>query len=131
MKKTSGVIYIIAAVLLIIVGIVTTTIISSVKDKQPTSDIRAKAGTTNTLKLTGTISEINDVESTLTVTNVQFSQDSRSGEAKNYGTWTVTPPSGFEFGSAAPGLTATFTVETTSFNVASKKVAAVQMTVEK
>lgn len=129
MRKSSGVIYIIAAVMLIVVGIITTTLISSVKDKDTTSDIRAKAGSTNTLKLTGTISGVNDVEGTITVTNVEFSKDSRSGDAKNYGTWTVTPPTGFAFGSAAPGLPATFTVEAASFNVASKKVVAVQMNI--
>lgn len=130
MKKSSGLIYLIAAVMLIVVGIITTSLISSVKDRDSTTDIRAKAGNTNTLKLFGTISGVNDIEGTVIVTNVEFSRDSRSGDAKNYGTWTVTPPANFQFSSAAPGLSTTFTVETISFDVSSKKVAAVQMTIE-
>ncbi len=130
MKKTKGLPYIVAALVLIIVGIITTAIIGAVKNSDSTSDIRAKAGVTNTLKLTGYVGTVDDVNGTITVENVQFDETSRSGPATNYGTWTVTPPQQFSLFTAQPGKKLTFTVQTESFNVAVKKVSAVQMTVK-
>ena len=130
MKKTKGLPYIVVALVLVIVGIVTTAIIGAVKNNDSTSDIRAKAGVTNTLKLTGIVGAVDDVNGTITVENVQFDETSRSGPATNYGTWTVTPPQAFSLFSAQSGKKLTFTVQTESFNVAVKKVSAVQMTVK-
>ena len=48
-------------------------------------DIRAKAGVTNTLKLTGTVDSIDETAGTITVLDVQFAEESRSGKAVNYG----------------------------------------------
>ena len=131
MKKSRGLTYIIAAVSLIVVAIITTAIIGAVKNNQAPADIRAKAGVSNTLKLTGIVNAVNEADGTITVDGVQFSQDSRSGPAHNYGTWTVTPPLSFSILTAQPGKSIMFTVETTSFNVATKQVAATQMSVEK
>lgn len=130
MKKVKGLPYLVAALVLIIVGIITTAIISAVKNNDSTSDIRAKAGVTNTLKLTGFVSTVDDINGTITVENVQFADESRSGPAHNYGTWTVTPPATFSLFSAQPGKKVIFTVQTESFNVAVKKVSAVQMSVK-
>lgn len=130
MKKTKGLPYIVAALVLIIVGIITTAIIGAVKNNDSSSDIRAKAGVTNTLKLTGFVGSVDDINGTITVENVQFDEGSRSGPAHNYGTWTVTPPRTFSLFSAQSGKKITFTVQTESFNVAVKKVVAVQMTVK-
>lgn len=131
MKKTKGFTYAVAAFALIIVGIITTAIIGAVKSNQAPTDIRAKAGVTNTLKLTGFVGTVDDVNGTINVENVQFDESSRSGPAHNYGTWSVTPPRTFSLPQAQPGTKITFTVETTTFNVAVKKVAAVQMNVTK
>ncbi len=130
MKKAKGLPYIVAALVLIIVGIITTAIIGAVKNSASTSDIRAKAGVTNTLKLTGFVGTVDDISGTISVENVQFDESSRSGPAHNYGTWTVTPPRAFSLLSAQPGKKVTFTVQTESFNVAVKKVSAVQLTVK-
>lgn len=124
-------VYIIVIALLIVGAIVTTSIITAVKNNEGAADIRAKAGVTNTLKLTGIVESIDEAGGTMIVNNVQFSAESRSGKAVNYGTWVVTPPSTFSLSSASPGVNITFTVSSDSFNVADKHVAAAQVTVGK
>ncbi len=128
-KKSNTYVYIIALGALIVLGIITTSIIGAVKNNQSSGDIRAKAGTLNTLKLVGNVSQINEAEGTIIISDVQFSDESRSGKAVNYGTWTVTPPQTFSLLTAVPGAKITFTVNTPSFNVSTKQVTAVQMTI--
>jgi len=124
-------IYAIALGLLVVVGMITTAIIDRVKSSQSAADIRAKAGVTNTLKLTGTVETTDESAGTMTVNDVQFTAESRSGKPVNYGTWLVTPPNTFNLLSATPGVTVTFTVASDSFNVASKQVVASEVTVGK
>lgn len=132
-SKSKGLIYILSAVGLIIVGIVTTAIINAVKNTNQSSsgDIRARAAVTNTLKLTGTVSEIVDLEGMIIVSNVQFADTSRSGTAKNYGTWKVFVPSNFSLATAVVDAPVTFTIDAKSFNVSTKSVVASQITIEK
>lgn len=128
-KKPDALVYIVALGALIVVGIVTTSIINVVKTKEGSADIRAKAGTLNTLKLTGVVTSVDEAAGTIIVSDVQFDQTSRSGKAVNYGTWTVTPPNTFSISQAVPGIKIAFTISSTSFNVSSKQVAAVSVTV--
>ena len=127
-----GLTYILAAVGLIIVGIVTTAIINAVKNTNETSgtDIRARAAVTNTLKLSGTVSEVVDIEGMLIVSDVQFADTSRSGDAKNYGSWKVFVPTTFAISTATVGSPVTFTIDSKTFNVTTKSVVASQITVE-
>ena len=123
-------VYAIALGALILAGVITTAIINVVKNNQSSAtDIRAKAGVTNTLKLTGTIDSIDEIAGTITAIDVQFTAESRSGKPVNYGTWTVTPPTTFALSTAAPGAKVTFTVDSDSFNVVSKKVTAANVTI--
>lgn len=123
-------VYAIALGALIIMGVVTTAIINVVKNNQSSAtDIRAKAGVVNTLKLIGTVDSTDDIAGTITVLNVQFADESRSGKPVNYGTWSVTPPATFALSSALPGSQISFTVNSDSFNVSSKQVVAAQVTV--
>jgi len=123
-------VYAIALGALIIMGVVTTAIINVVKNNQSSAtDIRAKAGVVNTLKLTGTVDSTDDISGTITVLNVQFADESRSGKPVNYGTWSVTPPQTFSLSTALPGTRISFTVNSDSFNVASKQVVAAQVTI--
>lgn len=131
MKKPKTLLYIGTVVSLIIAGVVITAIIGAVKNNKAPTDIRTKAGTTNTLKLIGIVNSVDEAMGDVIVDNVQFSQESRSGDAKNYGTWRVSPPFGFSTFSAIPGKLISFVVETETFNVLSKKVVATQMTVGK
>lgn len=123
-------VYAIALGALIVMGVITTAIINVVKNNQSSAtDIRAKAGVVNTLKLVGTVDSTDDINGTITVLNVQFDDESRSGKPVNYGTWSVTPPMTFSLSSALPGTRISFTVNSDSFNVASKQVVAAQVTV--
>lgn len=125
-------VYAIALGALIIVGVITTAIINAVKNNQgSTTDIRAKAGVINTLKLTGTVDHIDESIGTITVLDVQFAAESRSGKPVNYGTWTVTPPQTFSLLTAIPGAKITFTVNSDSFDVVSKKVTAANVAIVK
>lgn len=128
-KKPDALVYIIALGILIVAGIITTSIINAVKTNEGASDIRAKAGTLNTLKLTGVVTSVDETDGTIIVSNVQFDQSSRSGKAVNYGTWKVAPPNTFALSQAAPGQTIAFTISSTSFDVASKRVAAVSISI--
>jgi hypothetical protein len=129
-KKPDSLIYILGLVGLIIVAIITTAIISAVKNNQSApADIRAHAGVIDIVKLTGTVSSTDDAAGTVTVDNVQFSAETRSGPAINYGTWTVTPPASVNLNSLISGKTVTFVVNSASFDVASHKVVASQLSV--
>ena len=123
-KRPDSLIYIIALAGLIVAGIITTSIINAVKSNQTGTDIRAKAGVTNTLKFSGIVNSINDLDATIIVDDVQLSKESRSGNPVNYGSWTVTPPQTFSLSSAVPGSAITFTVNADEFSVSSKHVVA-------
>lgn len=130
-KKPDSLLYILALAGLIVAAVITTSIIGAVKNNQAGTDIRAKAGVTNTLKLTGIVESADDLKGTVKVLNVQFAQESRSGKAVDYGTWIVTPPNTFEFPTAVPGAKISFTVNSDSFDVMKKEVVAAQMAIEK
>ncbi len=93
-----------------------------------TSDIRARAGITNMLKLNGTVDDVDEINGTLTVRDVYFADVSRSGEAKNLGTWTVAAPSGFNFASVAAGTPVVIGVDPKTFVVTSHTMIALTIT---
>lgn len=130
-KKPDSLIYILALAGLIVAGVVTTSIISAIKNNQSGTDIRAKAGVVNTLKLVGTVESTDDLTGTIRVLDVQFSSESRSGKAVNYGAWIVTPPNTFNFLTAIPGTHIQFTVNSDSFDVMKKQVVAAEMSIAK
>lgn len=127
--KDNTFVYIITLFALIVAAVITTTIINAVKSNQAGSqtDIRARAGVVNIVKLTGTVTGTDDTTNTITVSNVEFAPETRSGPPINYGTWTVTPPPGFNLNTALPGKTITFTINAASFDVSTHKVAASQV----
>ena len=130
-KRANRLVYIILILLIIVAGIITTTIINSLKNNTSPADIRARAGVINTLKLTGTVSDIDTANVTMTVDNVILNAESRSGQEINYGTWIVTPPRTFTLSSASPGTKVTFVVNSASLDVASRQVVASQVTISR
>jgi len=130
-KKPDSIVYIITILLLVIAGMVTVTIISSVRNNSESqTDIRARAGVVNTLTLLGTVSAIDTVNNALTVQNVRFSPKSRSGPEVNYGTWVVFPPNTFSLYSAQVGAGVTFVINAGDFDVAQKMVIASEVTLQ-
>ncbi len=127
-KRPDNLLYLAAICGLVIAGIITTAIISAVKNNQAApADIRARAGVVDIVKLTGTVTDTSSTDNTVTVANVMLSAESRSGPAVNYGTWTVTPPRSISISSLLPGKTVNFVVSAASFDVATHKVVASQM----
>jgi hypothetical protein len=130
-KKPDSMMYIMGLAGLIVVAVITTSIISAVKNSGNATDTRAKAGVVNTLKLVGTIESVDALTRELTVLDVQFAAESRSGKAVNYGTWKVMPPAAFDSTNAVPGVKINFTVNSDSFDVSAKQVIAAQMSITK
>jgi hypothetical protein len=131
-KKSNNLLYIMVIVGILVSGIVITAIIGAVKNNQSSpTDIRARAGVVNIVKLTGTISDIDFSAGKLTVANTELSQETRSGPVTNYGTWSVTVPQTFNIATAQIGQNVTFVVDSNSFDVASHKVTASQVTIKK
>lgn len=98
---------------------------------QPTSssDIRAKAGVLSTLKITGTVTTVNDMDGTIVVSNVQF-LDQKQG-SKTLGVWTVTPPPKFSLRDISPGVKLTLTIDAKTFLATTHTVTATTITINK
>jgi hypothetical protein len=65
------------------------------------------------------------VKGTLIVTGLYFADVSRSGDAKDLGSWIVTPPASFSLTSISPGSNVVIGVEPTSFQVAKHTLTAI------
>jgi polygalacturonase len=68
-----------------------------------TTDVRARAATAKNLMVNATVESVDENTGKITVQNVYFSDTSRSGEAKDMGTWIVTPPDSFYTATLSPG----------------------------
>lgn len=122
-KVPKSLLYFIASIGFIVVAIIMSFIIE--KTKSSGTGTRARAGVTNTLKVNGTVTSVDN--GVLTVDNVFFADDSRSGPAVNYGTWEVTPPPGYNAASSGPGTTIAITIEAKTFDISSRKVKATKI----
>jgi len=130
-KKTDNFVYIIAIFILVIAGLVTATIIASIKNNAASqTDIRARAGVVNTLTLIGVVNLIDTEQNSMTVDHVRFSPKSRSGPEVDYGTWIVIPPRTFNLYSAGSGSQIEFVINASDFDVANKMVVASDMTLQ-
>lgn len=123
-KKTDSLTYLTIVLGLVIGGIIITSIITAVKNSGAPTDIRAKAGVTNTVHLTGVVTDTNLTDGTMTVANVEIAKESRSGPAVNYQTWIVTPPRSYSLASVTIGSRVTFVISAASFDVEKRNVIA-------
>src|SRR5258706_14076899 len=126
--KNSNVILMGSVVLILLaVGIV------AILDKAATptggqnTDVRARAATQFTLKLVGVVSVVNEEKGTVEVSNLQFAEGSRAGDAKDLGNWLVTAPAGFNFASISQGSLVTIGVDAKTFQVTKHEVWALTM----
>lgn len=126
-RKNNSIFYVGGSVLLIMVAIAATAVVSQTKPTENPTEIRAKAGVGASLKMTGTVSTVDDVGGVVIVNNLQFADN----PTKNLGSWTVTPPPGFNLLSAYPGATATITIDPSTFLAANHTVRAVQIIIGK
>lgn len=126
--KNKTYLFISGSIIIIFLGMALVAIIGKTTPSSPSSDIRARAGTQNTLKLIGVVASVNDAKGTIMVTGVQLAQDSRSGAAQNYGEWTVTVPPGFNLASVSPGTSVTIGIDAATFIISSHAVSALTLT---
>lgn len=126
-KKTNTLLFVAVSIGLIIAAVAATAIVNRAKEGAP-SDIRAKAGVSATLRVTGTVASVDDVKEIFTLTNFRFAS---SENGANLGTWTVTPPPGFSLSSLSPGVGITMTIDPTTMLAESHTVVATQIIVEK
>ncbi len=127
MKNKTNV-FIFGSLILILMAVALVAILDKSTPAGSSNDVRAQAGTQNTLKLTGIVNTVNETKGTIQVINVQFAASNLAGAPQNLGDWTVTAPVDFNFSSVSPGKTVTVGVVASTFNVASHALTAVTLT---
>ena len=131
-KKNNSFLYLIGSVALIIVAIAATSIINRSKNATTEStDIRTKAGSLSTLKFSGTVVSTDDGKGIFVLDNLRFSDNSQDNSLRQLGSWTVTPPSGFNLASLFSGSKVTITVDSSTFLINSHTVTATQILVNR
>lgn len=126
--KNKTYLFIFGSVVIILLAVAMVAILGNIKPNSSSSDIRARAGTQNALKLVGVVASVNETKGTISVTGVQFAESNRSGAAQNLGDWIVTAPPAFNFASISPGSAVTIGVEASTFNITNHAVSALSLT---
>ena len=126
--KNKTYLFLFGSLIIILLAIALVAILGNIKPNGSSSDIRARAGTQNALRLVGVVSFVDEGKGIVTVTGVQFAETNRSGDAQNLGDWAVMAPPGFNFASVSPGASVTIGVEASTFNIASHAVTALTLT---
>ena len=93
--------------------------------KDASTDVRARAATTNTLKVNAIVESIDEAANTITVQNLFFDDSSRAGESKDMGAWIVTPPTTFDLSTLTEGTKITIGVDSKSFLAVKKTLTAI------
>lgn len=131
MKKSgNSVFYLAGSVILIVVAITATALVNVTRTPRGESvEVRAKAASAGTLRMTGVISSIDEVKGLLAVDNFRFA--SENGTGKSLGSWSVTPPGDFRLSSVSPGMRITLTIFPSTFLAGAHTVTASQIMIEK
>ena len=117
---------------LIILGIVLASIIDRVTTSQSgSSDTRARAGAAKHLTANATVVSTDTQKRTLIVTDLYFTDESRTSEAKNLGSWIVTAPATFNLITVSPGTNLVIGLDAASFKVSNHTITAVSITPKK
>jgi len=117
---------------LIIVGIILASIIDRVTTaNNGPNDSRASAGVTKNLTANATVVSADTTGGTLTITDLYFTDESRSGDAQNLGSWIVTTPAAFNFSTVSRGASIVIGINSPSFNVSAHTFTAVSITPQK
>lgn len=96
-----------------------------------TTDVRARASSVNTLQFNATVDSIDAASGTVIVNDMYMADTSRAGEAKNLGTWTVTPPFNVNTAVLTPGAKVVIGIDPKTFLAQSHSLTALTITVEK
>ena len=125
-KKSNTLPYILGSMGLIVVAIIISSIVNRSKNPQSSQDIRSRASAPSLVKVTGTVNQIDEVEGTILVDNLQF-EDS----TKSLGTWTVTPPLNFQLSSVFPDARITITVSPPTMLAETRTLTATEITISR
>jgi hypothetical protein len=126
--KSKANLFLFSSVVLILLAVALVAILGKTAPKSSSTDVRARAGTQNTLKLVGIVTSVDETKGTILVTGAQFADSNRTGAPQDLGDWTVTAPAAFNFASVSPGSSVTIGIEASTFNVSSHAVTAVTLT---
>ena len=88
-------------------------------------DVRARAGATSNLEITGTITSVDYDNTLFVISNTRF----KNGE-QTLGSWTVTPPAGFSLSSLSSGKTVTLLVRPETFDASTHTLSATEVKVQ-
>lgn len=105
---------------LIILAIALLPLIERVRTTGSSTDVRARAGSTSTLKFTGILSEIDPSNGLIIVSGLHFEDNPNL----DLGLWTVSVPPGFSMTTLTPGKKITITVNAKTFVVTSHSLTA-------
>lgn len=119
----------VGSLVLIVLAIGMVAIIDKTTSKQDaTTDVRARAATSKNLMVNATVESVDENTGKITVQNVYFADNSRAGEAKDMGTWIVTPPDSFNTASLSPGTKVAIGVDAKSFLAIKRTMTAATIT---
>lgn len=127
-KSGKSLVYIGASFILIVFAIAATAFFNRSSQSSSAADLRAKAGVTSSLKMTGAVSSVDIGKGVLVVGDLRFAS---SEQPQNLGVWTVTPPPEFTLATASPGATVTITIDPQTFLAATHTVTATRIIVER
>ena len=85
------------------------------RTQSSTEDVRARASASNALQVNATVTSVDEAGGTIVVNDLYFADTSRSGEAKNFGAWTVTVPANFNMMSVSIGMNVVIGVDSKTF----------------
>lgn len=94
----------VGSVLLIVMAIAMVAVLNRTGSTATSSDVRARAAVGKTLQFNATVNTIDEAAGIVAVDNMYLADESRSGEPKSMGSWSVTAPAGFNFSSISEGM---------------------------
>jgi hypothetical protein len=116
----------------IIVGIALISVVDRTTGANTGSgDIRARAGEIKHLTAYATVLSSDPIKGMLIVTDLFFTDESRSGEAKNLGSWVVRAPVTFNFSTISPGAGIVIGIDSAAFLISKHSLTAASITLQK
>lgn len=123
--KQNNLLFFVGSVALLIVAIGIIALLQGRATSTEGEDVRARAGATSNLEITGTVSSVDYDNSMFVISNAKF----KNGE-QSLGSWTVTPPTGFSLSSLSSGKSVVLSVRPETFDASSHTLSATEVKVQ-
>jgi hypothetical protein len=119
-------VFLLGSVVLIVLAIGLVSILDKTTSSTASNtDVRARAAVTKTLQVNATVESVDETKGVVNVSDLYFAGQNRTGEVKNMGSWVVTPPTSFSYGSVSAGGNITIGVDPETFLVAKHTLTAI------